>query len=273
MGSIYYRCGCGAEVPLNLSKCPICKRPNGWVKEVGQPTRPALSNKQRLKNEAESRRSPRQGAAAVGPSSDPQSPHSAHPRAFPPRLRAQLLGQPGRWYLSSGDCCWPVRVVSDIDEMFLATVVLEWERIDIEGNLVLVGPAPGPDLSAIRFCVNEAKRQAKIASYGIRPQGSTSIERMPSPLEQTQEVARLADMKDDPAAWADIASCWRIKSLRRPIERAFESIGWEKINWLVHATDGWPAELIDRVDKELNKKNQPRPLKPWDPGDYLLADD
>jgi hypothetical protein len=57
-------------------------------------------------------------------------------------------------------------------------------------------------------------------------------------------INRLASRKDDPEAWSELASAYRIKVLRGPLEDAMAQVGWEKIAALVrYQPGGWPPEL------------------------------
>jgi hypothetical protein len=134
---------------------------------------------------------------------------------------------------------------------------------------------PPVDTDWIRWLRGELEahgRAFKIKGFGPRPVGSTSIERLASLVEQTKEIQRLASDVDKSHAWADIASCWHIRGLRRPIQQAFTQIGWHRIDWLVHANPGWPSDLVEMVELELAKRPSTGGKLPFYPDDYLLQD-
>ena len=207
---------------------------------------------------------------AGSPRRDPTKP--ASPAQFPPRYRGQLLGTVDRPRLGDSGQWWFVHIGGDIPTCHLMGRVLDWERVGIEAKHVIIRPAETDWTRQMRQHLDAEHRAFKIKNFGPRPQGSTSIERLDSLLEQTVEIQRLASQVDKPHAWADVASCWHIKGLRRPIQQAFAQIGWDRINWLVHANTGWPADLVQLVEQEIAKRPSTGGKLPFYVDDYLLQD-
>lgn len=126
-------------------------------------------------------------------------------------------------------------------------------------GLLEVRPAECREVHRLRLVEDLAERtlatRRKIGGpldrYGPSTPGTSELEKMTDPRTQILRIQVLAVKRDDPAAWASLANGYRIPSLRRPLEGAMRSVGWEKIASLVAANpNGWPGELLEWLAEE-----------------------
>jgi hypothetical protein len=100
------------------------------------------------------------------------------------------------------------------------------------------------------------------------------VELKPNLVAQAEQIGILASRKDDPFAWAEILSCWRLTGLRSVLIRAMESIGWDKLQVLIRTHDGWPDGVAEIVTDKRREAQARRKVVhgPGDHSDYDLAD-
>jgi hypothetical protein len=144
-----------------------------------------------------------------------------------------------------------------------------WRCESVERTHVVVTPEPSRRLRELETKVKKIQSDFRSEQLGPRVPGSTSVERLTSAAEQLREIERLT-VAGAPPGWADLASCWSVPRLRKPVEAAFARIGWSKIYGLVKDVDGWPQELVDLAARKHKQLNTVKKHRPWDPNDYLL---
>lgn len=252
-------------------RCTWCGRPTPGHAPARQ-SPPAITPKQRSRNQQQ--RSIHSRPQSIGSGGRPPKDRSKAdgPAAFPAQFVGTLSISANGQSLSDGVKSWRVHVVSDVPAQFLVGHRTTWHRNDVEGHVVLVTPAPCAWLSLVRQRVEEAQARFLREKTGPRAEGSSSIERQRGLVKQAQEIERLTKV-NKPEAWAEIASCWRLSSLRPAVNAALASIGWDKISWLVHATDLWPADFVAHVERERAHLHRARKGVPWHPADtYWLED-
>jgi sensor histidine kinase regulating citrate/malate metabolism len=65
------------------------------------------------------------------------------------------------------------------------------------------------------------------------------------------QLDRIGDLQRaaSPAARAELANAWRVKSLRPAIEAAMAQLGWKTFRELISRTPGWPEGLLEVIDR------------------------
>jgi hypothetical protein len=89
------------------------------------------------------------------------------------------------------------------------------------------------------------------------PAGTSQLEAIQKEPQVIKRIADLARAKDDPDAWRDLACGYRVKRLRRPLEKAMREVGTEKILNLIRKRPGfWPPEVVAFLEDEEKKQEQ-----------------
>lgn len=256
---------CGNRFPVDVSVCPECGRANELLAIKRRDERPTMAPKRHWKGSRAGNRPQRR--------TQPRSSVQRKPVDFPERLEATLSMQQQVWWLTSAEGRWRIHPrCDDYPPHLLVDRRLYWRRLHIEAHHVQAEPVPSQEVKAIRARHLEELRKRNLALIGPRAPGTTSIEQKRAIADRAREIDRLASEVDLPPAWADIASCWHLASLRAPIEAALASIGWERIWWLLTTTEGWPEDLVDLARKRLAERRRVGPVREWRADDYLLQD-
>lgn len=246
--------------------CPRCRQPLDDLL-VLEPFRtaekvPTLSKKDRQRRAAA--RAQRQGAKAPS--------HKRSTRPVPTVGRLERVD--GQWQLL-GEA---VAVVSDLPNHVLEGVHLPW---DLGSGTAT--PRDCPHLRQLRAQWAQPRQQ----SFARRPEqprivgpqrpGSTRLERTHGLLDQVRRISYLAERKDDPVAWSEIASCWHVVSLRRALTAAMRDIGIDKILAQVRSVpEGWPdglePTLVGMLEEDRRRQRESGGLPMRSHSDYQLAD-
>ena len=222
-----------------------------------------------LKPKERARKAKAKGARAT---SAPKSPILKPPQPknvtkiqpFSNGLRSFLFGKGGCWHLQKDGRYWLVEVDCHVPPQDLTGQLLDGIVSARHERPTSFEPRPRPGRALDE--VIEASRTTPLTEprpvVGPRAEGLTTIERIPNLGDQARQVERLVQ-RDDPYAWCDILSSWRVVLLRPVLKPAMARIGWEKLKLLIDRHHGWPAGVRQLVLGEYQKmKNRPPVPKP-----------
>ncbi len=250
-----------------LAVCPNCHHP---LDDLLVPVKPLLNAG---KGPKISKKERERRAAARAQRQDARAPsHKRTPRPPPTVGHLELVA--GQWQLLGR----PVAVVSDLPNHVLAGYHLPWDLH--RGTAV---PRESPALRQLRAQWVEPPEQSFVRSpeqpriVGPQRPGSTRLERTSGLLDQVRRINHLAERRDDPVAWSEIASCWHLVRLRKPLKRAMQEIEIEKILAQVRsAPDGWPdgleTTLVGMLEEDRRRRRESGGLPLRSHSDYMLAD-
>lgn len=84
------------------------------------------------------------------------------------------------------------------------------------------------------------------------PVGVSKLEKLKDSADVVRTISFLAQEKDDPFAWRDLACGYRCIRLRKPIEDALRDVGVEKVLWLIRQIPAdWPPEVLEFLRTEM----------------------
>jgi hypothetical protein len=188
---------------------------------------------------------------------------------------------PTGWLLRRPTSAVAVQVLGDLRPESLEGVQLRWVFKGWVG--VEVAGVEPMDCAAVREI--RLRQQARVqvghgagysALYGPKPVGTSPLERIAKPMDQLREIRRLAERKDDPAAWSALANGYRILAVRAPLEAAMKAVGWEHFAHLVASCTGqWPDGLKEWVEVrrlEEHQRDRTKSAHTYRHGDYGVAD-
>jgi hypothetical protein len=239
---------CLQPVPKEL--VPVQERP------AARPSRG--SGVQPLSKKERARRAKQRSIAAGGGSRPAASAEQSKRGSRDGAMLGRLTQSGTSLVLVTVDRSIHVTVRSDIDVGLLINQQLTWMMRDRGNGTAVVTPFESAELRRMRAEQDVKDRAARqtLGAYSIlhpRAPGRSKIEQAKG-RDQVALIRHLAQRQDDPSAWAELCSAWRVKSIRALIKQALLDIGLDKIRRLLHmGHPGWPDGLFEWVEDEAKK--------------------
>ena len=178
----------------------------------------------------------------------------------PATFRAVLRHDEGGLRLEAASGTRKVRVTSNVPAWALLDIALRWRATEGSDGVLDAWPEECGELKRIRTrlaaAAKEESRHQEPSELDPRfcaqLPGTSPLEKMTSRMKQAREIDRLAELKDDPEAWATLANGYRVEGIRHAIDAAVLSIGPEKFAsmFLIRPGD-WPHAFVSFINAEM----------------------